>query len=359
MFYYFVLGGVCFRLLPEELYHQLPEVQTPDLLTIPLDRVCLSVKLLSQHTMVSEYLQETIVKPPFIHIYRAVENLKKISVFTDLEDITWLGCRLIDVPVECHLGKLLVFAILLQCLDPILTIVSFITTLDPFELDNYMDDLTEPYLDILRSKIKDERKRFSEGLFSDHLMFLRLYQEWQNELRGDNCDSIPNKYNFMLNGLLEHICNVRTQLVGALRSSQLIHNKGSLSMHYINLKSNCWPIIKAALAGGLYPSICLLDRKCNRLKSPVKEELVLHPNSVLRDLNLDSLKCMDYISPWILYGNTSRSWHCNSIACNTIVAAISVALFAGNSLYFNFHCNKNDSRIIRFITCHFKMIRLK
>ncbi|KNC22115.1 hypothetical protein FF38_05869 [Lucilia cuprina] len=35
--------------------------------------------------MVVEYLQETIVKPPFIQIYSFVEN-----VLTDLEDITWL-----------------------------------------------------------------------------------------------------------------------------------------------------------------------------------------------------------------------------------------------------------------------------
>ncbi|XP_061391807.1 benign gonial cell neoplasm protein [Musca vetustissima] len=323
-------SGVCFRLIPMELYEQLPEVQTPDLLTKPLDRVCLAVKLLSQHTMVSEYLQETIVKPPFIKVYQAVEHLKKISVFTELEDITWLGCRLIDVPVECHLGKLLVFAILLQCLDPILTIVSFMTTLDPFELSHFIDDeQLEPYRDVIRQKIKDQRKHFAEGHCSDHLMFLRLYQEWQNDLRDDSMDSIPSKYNFTLNGLLEYVCNVRTQLVGALRSSQLIHNKGNLSMHYINLKSNCWPIIKAALVGGLYPSLCVVDTHCNRLKSPNKNELVVHPDSVLRDLNLDSMRDMKYKSPWIIYGQASKSWNCNSIRCNTIIAGISVALFAG------------------------------
>lgn len=308
----------------------MPEVHKPDLLTIPLDRVCLTAKLLSHQSMVSEYLQETIVKPPFIQIYRCVENLKKMSVFTELEDITWLGCRLIDLPVECHLGKLLVFAILLQCLDPILTIVSFMSTLDPFELSQYLDDLVEPYKDTIRCKLKEERSRQSEGFLSDHLTFLRLYQEWQNDLRDEGTDSVPNKYSFMLNGLLEHVCNARTQLVGALRSAQLIHNKGHLSMHYINLKSNSWPIIKAALVGGLYPSICVLDRKVNRLKSPGKNELVLHPDSVLRGLDMDSLKNMNFLSPWIIYGSVGKGWHCSSINYNTVVAAISIALFAGN-----------------------------
>uniref|UniRef100_A0A1A9WW34 Helicase ATP-binding domain-containing protein n=1 Tax=Glossina brevipalpis TaxID=37001 RepID=A0A1A9WW34_9MUSC len=328
----------CFRLISFHTFERLHETITPELLTIPLDRVCLSVKLLSPHRMVAEYLQETIIKPPFIQILRFVEHLKKINVFSEMEDITWLGCRLIDLPVDCYLGKLLVFAILLQCLDPILTIVTFMSTLDPFELNNFLDDLTEPFKDIIQRKTKKERLRLSEGIMSDHLTYLRLYQEWQNGVYHKNDDSLLNEYYFILNGILEQVCDIRTQMVGALRSSQLIHSKGSLSMHYINLKSNCWPIIKAVLVGGLYPNICLADLKINLIKSPQKRELVLHPDSVLRNLeflesaNANSLrmfgeKCN---SEWIVYGKRVNSGKCNSISYGTVVAPICIALFAGS-----------------------------
>lgn len=287
--------------------------------------------------MVAEYLQETIVKPPFAQVFRCVEHLKKIDVFSETEDITWLGCRLVDVPIDCLLGKLLVFAVLLQCIDPVLTIVSFMSTLDPFELNNYLDDLTEPFKDAIRTKIKEERSRLSEGILSDHFVYLRLYQEWQNEVHDEYNDHLLNEYDFILNGLLEQICDIRTQLVGVLRSSQLIHSKGVLSMHYINMKSHCWPIIKAVLVGGLYPNICLGDSKINYVKSPQTRELVLHPDSVLRSLeffdndytNSTTMDAGKINSDWIVYGKRENSGRCNSINYGTVVAPICIALFAG------------------------------
>ncbi|KAI8123985.1 Benign gonial cell neoplasm protein [Lucilia cuprina] len=331
--------GVCFRLIPKSVYGNLTDFPTPEILNMNLDRVCLSVKLLSPNTMVAEYLQETIIKPPFIQIYRTVENLKKINVFTDLEDITWLGCRLIDVPVECYLGKILVFAILLQCLDPVLTIVGFMSTLDPLELSHYMNHLNEPFRDLLRHNIKEEKQRLSEGIPSDHLMYLRLYQEWQNNFRNEEMCLDLNEYHFILNGLLEQVCNMRTQLVGSLRSSQLIHSK-------------------AALVGGMYPNICILDYKVNRIKSPCRREMVLHPNSVLRPLDLDSMSSLNFGSPWIVYGKETNSSSCNGVECNTVVTPITVALFAGPTKMTSsssIQLIRNQQQEMQNQRCHFRI----
>lgn len=333
------------------MYDKLAELPTPEILNMNLDRVCLSVKLLSPNTMVAEYLQETIVSPPFIHVHRTVETLKKINVFTNLEDITWLGCRLIDVPVECYLGKILVFAILLQCLDPVLTIVGFLATLDPLELVHYMNQLSGSIRDLLRVKLKAEKDRLSEGILSDHLMYLRLYQEWQNNSRNEDNSLELNEYYFILNGLLEQVCNTRTQLVGSLRSSQLIHSKGDLSMHYINLKSNSWSVIKAALVAGLYPKICAYDSNALRFKSPLKQEIVLHPNSVLRPLDLGAVQKLSFASPWMMFGNERGCLNYNSAECNTIVTPITVALFAGKckTPALHIHLEMSDVSVLQFV----------
>ena len=39
-------------------------------------------------------------------------------------DITELGNHLLDLPVEPHLGKMILYAVSLKCLDPVLTIVA-------------------------------------------------------------------------------------------------------------------------------------------------------------------------------------------------------------------------------------------
>ncbi|XP_014102025.3 benign gonial cell neoplasm protein [Bactrocera oleae] len=322
----------CFRFIPTFLVDILPKTYAAELLTMPLDRVCLTVKLLSPHTMVSEYLQSTISRPPFIHIHNTVEFLKKIYVFDELEEVTWLGCRLIDVPIDCQLGKLLVFAILLQCLDPVLTIVSFLSTIDPLELPTETGNKRLAAVERVRSKIKAERQRLAENILSDHLIYLRLYQEWQNNLRDDNPEMVLiDENDYVLNGILEKVCDIRTHLVGALRSSQLIHNQGQLSMHYINLKSNSWPMIKATLVAGLYPHLCIVDTYEGRIKCNSPKELVIHPTSVLGELTIGSLntKARPFPSNWIVYGNDINCINCNSTRCCSLVSPLTVAMFAG------------------------------
>ncbi|XP_017468276.1 PREDICTED: benign gonial cell neoplasm protein [Rhagoletis zephyria] len=322
----------CFRFISGFLIDKLPLTYTADLLTMPLDRICLTVKLLSPHTMVAEYLQSTICKAPFINVHNTVEFLKKIYVFDELEEVTWLGCRLIDVPIDCQLGKLLVFAILLQCLDPVLTIVSFLSTFDPLELPTEIDNKNLTVLEEVRSKVKIERKRLAENILSDHLIYLRLYQEWQNNLRDDNPEMVLiDEHDYVLNGILEKVCDIRTHLVGALRSSQLIHNQGQLSMHYINLKSNSWPMIKATLVAGLYPCLSIIDTFEGRLRSNRPKELVIHPTSVLRDLTLGPLNSnvRTFPSHWIVYGNVINSANRNSTKCCSLVTPLTVAMFAG------------------------------
>ncbi|XP_067633183.1 benign gonial cell neoplasm protein [Eurosta solidaginis] len=323
----------CFRFIPSFHVDKLAKTYIPELVVMPLDRICLTVKLLSPHTMVSEYLQTTICRAPFINVHNSVEFLKKIYVFDELEEVTWLGCRLIDVPIDCQLGKLLVFAILLQCLDPVLTIVSFLSTFDPLELPTEIcSNRNYATLGEMRVKVKEERKRLAENILSDHLIYLRLYQEWQNNLRDDNPEMVlVDEPDYVLNGILEKVCDIRTHLVGALRSSQLIHNQGPLSMHYINLKSNSWPMIKATLAAGLYPCICVVDTYEGRLKCNRPKELVIHPASILRELTMEPLsyKARGFPSNWIVYGNEMNSFNLNSAKCCSLVTPLTVAMFAG------------------------------
>lgn len=338
----FVEDCYCFRLMPSYIYKSLMEVRIPELLNMPLEKICLTVKLISPQSMVTEYLQDTITKPQFVRLCQSIELLKKINVFTDLEDITWLGCRLIDLPVDCQLGKMLIFGVLFQCLDPVLTIASFMQAFDPFDISFYMDAVLAEHRDIIRCRFKEERIRLSNNIHSDHLVYLRLYQEWQNETSANGIISggplneistcyLYNEQHFVFNGILEQVANLRTQLVGSLRSSQLIHNNGNLSMLYINQKANCWPLVKAAIVGGLYPNICVLDHNCNRIKSPRQRELFIHPDSLLRDLELRSMENIKnrFNTPWIVYGFETNSWNCNSINCCSLISPTSIALFSG------------------------------
>ena len=47
------------------------------------------------------------------------------------EDLTELGRHLADLPVEPHLGKMVLNSIVLKCIDPVLTIVCSLAYKDP------------------------------------------------------------------------------------------------------------------------------------------------------------------------------------------------------------------------------------
>ena len=57
----------------------------------------------------------------------AVESLKTMEALDPWEDVTELGSCLLDLPIEPKLGKMVLYAVVLKCLDPILTIVTCIS----------------------------------------------------------------------------------------------------------------------------------------------------------------------------------------------------------------------------------------
>ncbi|ALC42607.1 wibg [Drosophila busckii] len=319
-----------FRLISKEAYEILNDSSRSTLQTLPLDKICLLVKLLSPNTIISEYLTFTIAPPPLLNVHHAVQFLKKIEVLDDAEDVTWLGCRLIDIPVTCQLGRTLIFGILLQCLDPILIIVSSLITTDPLGIpyNEDIDYLWDRFTIYIQNRIKNERARLAADQFSDHFIFVRLFEEWQSRLKSNvPALYLTDEYDFVLNGLMEKFNLTRARIVSALRGANLIHSQGQLSIQNVNMHSAYWPLVKAALTGGLYPNICAVDAQRNCLKSSNSINVHMHPNTVLRGflepLNTSAQK---FCTTWIVCNK-----HKDNITYATLIVPLTLAMFAGSS----------------------------
>lgn len=83
------------------------------------------------------------------------------------EKLTELGLHLADLSIEPHLGKMVLCAVVLKCLDPVLTIACTLAYQDPFTLP---DDPTD------RAAALHCRTSFSCSTFSDHMVLLRAFQ---------------------------------------------------------------------------------------------------------------------------------------------------------------------------------------
>lgn len=83
------------------------------------------------------------------------------------EKLTELGLHLADLPIEPHLGKMVLCAVVLKCLDPVLTIACTLAHQDPFILPDHPTN---------RASALHCRKSFSCSTFSDHMALLRAFQ---------------------------------------------------------------------------------------------------------------------------------------------------------------------------------------
>jgi HrpA-like RNA helicase len=82
---------------------------------------------------IAEFLGRCPQAPPFLIVRNAVAMLKQMDALDEWEELTELGHHLTDLPVEPRLGKMVLHAVVLKCLDPILTIVCALAHKDPCE----------------------------------------------------------------------------------------------------------------------------------------------------------------------------------------------------------------------------------
>lgn len=315
-----VCPGVCFRIYSAMRFDSMETFTLPEILRIPLTEISLSAKILSGHLSIADFLAQAIHPPPTSSIAQSVRLLKRIGALDEQESVTELGTLLVDLPVDVQLGKALLYAILLKCLDPVLTIVSALSVKDPFVL---------PGLDTEQLSSRNTRNHFSCDSSSDHMILLRVFQLW-NESRALKRDRQFCHDNFISSGSMQMICGVRSQILGHLRSVGLIQHRAPGNIHELNRHSDNWAVVKACLTAGLYPNVSRIDRQGGQLKSRMDDKLMTHKSSVLK---LKSQKkdgaLVELPSDWIVFGEKSRTGRICMIRYNTLVSPLNVALFAG------------------------------
>ncbi|XP_072038537.1 3'-5' RNA helicase YTHDC2-like [Amphiura filiformis] len=322
--------GMCFHMMSRIRFNSLPPFQTPEILRVPLQELCLHSKLLAPpDSPIADFLAKAPDPPAFLVVRNAVQLLKAIDCMDQWEDLTELGQHLADLPVEPRLGKMVLYSIVLKCLDPVLTIVCGLAYRDPFILPNHPSQ---------KRVSLGVRKKYSSNTFSDHMALLRAFQAWQRA-RSDGWEKVFCQRNFLSQATLEMIVGMRTQLLGQLRASGFVRARGPGDIRDLNTNSENWAVVKAAMCAGMYPNIIKVDRNRNQLTTQTEKKVRFHPNSVMHENATNKLTVgenhfqtvQSLPTDWLLYEEMTRSNHYTSVRCVTVITPITVALFAGPS----------------------------
>ena len=144
------------------------------------------METLKQEMSIQSFLEKAPNPPPTEAVEKAVTLLGEIGALTDEEKITVLGRRLASLPMDPRTGKMILYGILFNCLDPILTIACAISHRHPLgpPLTRRGDlVLRSPWVMSIEDddKAKAIRKEMSEpvGGASDHLATVQAFKAWQ------------------------------------------------------------------------------------------------------------------------------------------------------------------------------------
>lgn len=318
-------GGFCYRLYSRDRYNFLVENPKPEFLRCEMMDLCLQAKMIARPGQsIATFMQKALSPPTDQTIAHSIKILRELGALNDDETFTQLGLFLADLPMNAKYGKMLIYGILFKCIDPILTIVSILSVNDPFAMLYTQDERDACFA--LKRKLED-------GSFSDHFVFLRIFQRWNEYQSTNEFDDGFCEDNFVSSATMHRIASLRIKVIGYLRSVRLINSVGNISA--LNQYSHNWSVVKACLVAGSYPEIARINKRLGKISTIVDPRVVVNPGSVLRPgTKTKQTKEMleKYPSDWLIFEEKNLAGTLPMTKTCTLVNSITLVLTAGRRI---------------------------
>ncbi|KAG8429744.1 hypothetical protein GDO86_019335, partial [Hymenochirus boettgeri] len=269
-----VQPGYCYHLYNILRDRLLDDYQLPEIVRTPLEELCLQIKILKLGG-IDSFLRKLMDPPSQQAICLAISHLMELNALDKREQLTPLGFHLARLPVEPHIGKMILFGALLCCLDPVLTIAASLSFKDPF------------IIPLGKEKMADaRRKELSKNLKSDHLTVLNAFEGWEDaKWRGARAEREYCWENFLSSNTLKMLSNMKGQFAEHLLNAGFI-NSSRPKDPKSNINSDNEKLIKAVICAGLYPKVAKIRPSFSKKRHTVKVytksdgKVSIHPKSV-------------------------------------------------------------------------------
>lgn len=311
-----VKPGFCYHLYNSLRDSLLDDYQLPEIARTPLEELCLQIKILKLGG-IGFFLRKLLDPPSQQAVCLAINHLMELNALDKREELTPLGFHLARLPVEPHIGKMILFGALFGCLDPVLTIAASLSFKDPF------------LIPLGKEKLADaRRKELSKNTKSDHLTVLNAFLGWEESKRyGPKAEKDYCWDNFLSSNSLKMLNDMKGQfaehLLGAgfVSSSNPKHSKA-------NINSDNEKLIKAVICAGLYPKVAKIRPTFSKKRQMVKVytksdgKVCIHPKSV-------NVEETEFHYSWLVYHLKMKTSSIYLYDC-TEVSPYSLLFFGGD-----------------------------
>lgn len=236
---------------------------------MPLDRLVLAIKALNYDKSASAVCAALIEPPSPAAVQRSITDLVDLEALSrsvpfvcdgssspaeETEELTALGLHLSRLPVDVHIGKLILLGAIFDRTNDVLTIAATLSTRTPF-----LSPLSR------REEADAAKMRFACGM-SDHLTMLRAYNEWDS-LNGDAKFAFCRE-NFLGVRTLQAIGGLKRQLLELLNDAGFVSSGGGApprarAVEALGRRVDGSDGVRLALAGHLDSDFSQLPFKCD------------------------------------------------------------------------------------------------
>lgn len=258
--------GKCFRLYTEKSFHQELQEQTyPEILRSKMSNVVLTLKKLG----IDDLVHFDFMDPPAPEtLMRALELLNYLGALDDEGEMTPLGEKMAELPVDPQHARMLLASPGHRCSNEMLSIVAMLNVPQVFMRPKEAQ------------RAADEAKSQFAHVDGDHLTMLNAYHAYkQND--GDRSWCWDN---FINARSMASADSVREQLKRSMTRLQLpLVSTDFASKEY-------YPNIRKCLVAGMFMQVAHLERAEHYLTVKDNQVVSIHPSSVLEKK-----------PPWVLF----------------------------------------------------------
>ena len=207
--------GEYYGILSKTNANALNPYQTVEMKRVDLSNVVMHVKALNFPGLsVEEVLAAAIEAPDPSRVTAALRDLHMVGALDSAKNLTSLGRVLIQLPVDAHLGRLVLYGSFFKCLDQALTLAAILANRDPF-------------MSPMHLKLEAAQKKNSwshEDFRSDALTILRAFDVW-SEMQSRAEYNSANRFcidNFLSKPTFMLIQKIKGQLLQSLYRAGVI-----------------------------------------------------------------------------------------------------------------------------------------
>eukprot|EP00980_Cylindrotheca_fusiformis_P015390 scaffold4329_cov115-Cylindrotheca_fusiformis.AAC.7 len=288
-----VQPGLCLKLYSSRTAENFMKPNSePELRRVPLEEVCLGILAGGFAKSCMAFLSQAPQPPEKESVHAAINVLHDVGAIErpsegmdaaqQFERLTPLGQHLAKLPVDVHLGKMLIYGALFQCIDPILTIAASMSSQSPFS--TFVKDA---------AVAKGKQKAFADQ-DSDFATLVNVYEAYAKAAATST--STGRKFchsNYLNHVALREIGEARRQFLDLLcgigfLDRRIVLEKGnrinvtSLQSCRFNRYASKPELVHAVICAGLFPHVARLEEPAAGTYSlwHKEERLYFHSSSV-------------------------------------------------------------------------------